>query len=105
LTLIPRVGDLNFRSFWTVPSGWGSFAQSRTTSSFDTEVAAEEGSLTLNSVALGGEGRGALKKVAAKLGSETVEAELHQQGRQRLITFRRELSLVPNHPLVVSLKA
>ncbi|MBZ5669338.1 MAG: hypothetical protein LAO04_06390 [Acidobacteriia bacterium] len=105
LTLIPRVGDLNFRSFWTVPSGWGSFAQSRTTSSFDTEVAAEEGSLTLNSVVLGGDGTGALKKVSAKLGGETVEAELRQQGKQRLITFRRELSLVPNRPLVVSLKA
>jgi non-lysosomal glucosylceramidase len=105
LTLIPRVGDLNFRSFWTVPSGWGSFAQSRTTGSFDTEVTAEEGSLSLNSLALGGKGKGTLRKVSAKLGGETVQAALRQEGKQRLITFQRELRVVPNRPLVVSLKA
>lgn len=105
LTLIPRVGDLNFRSFWTVPSGWGSFAQSRTTGSFDTEVTAEEGSLSLKSLALGGEGKGTLRKVSAKLGGETVQAALRQEGKQRLITFQRELRIVPHRPLVVSLKA
>jgi uncharacterized protein (DUF608 family) len=105
LTLIPPVRDSNFRSFWTVPSGWGSFAQSRTTDSFDTEVAVEEGSLTLNSMALGCDGTEALDKVSVKLGSEKVEAELRQEGRQRLITFPRELRVVPDHPLVVCLKA
>jgi non-lysosomal glucosylceramidase len=104
LTLIPRLGDSNFRSFWTVPSGWGSFAQSRTRGSFDTEVAVEEGSLALNSMALGGDGTEALKKVSAKVGGETREAELRQQGNERLVTFRRELRLVPNCPLIVNLK-
>jgi non-lysosomal glucosylceramidase len=105
LTLIPRVGDSNFRSFWTTPSGWGSFAQSRMEGSIDTHVAAEEGSLTLSRLVLSGNGKGAPKRVSAKLGDETVEAELRQQGKQQLITFRRELRLVPNRPLVVSLKA
>lgn len=105
LTLTPRAGGSSFRSFWTAPSGWGSFAQSRTTARFETQVAAEEGSLALRSLALSGNGKGALKKVSAKLGDETVETEIRQQGKQQLITFRRELRLVPNRPLVVSLKA
>jgi non-lysosomal glucosylceramidase len=105
LTLIPPLDDSNFRSFWTVPSGWGSFAQSRTAGSFDTEVAVEEGSLTLNSMALGGDGTEALKHVSAKLGGETLEAELRQQGKPRLVTFRREQRLIPNCPLIVRLKA
>jgi hypothetical protein len=105
LTLIPRVGDSNFRSFWTAPSGWGRFAQSRTTSNFETEIAAEEGSLALNSLVLGGDGKGALKRVSTKLGGDTVQAVLRQEGKQWRITFQRELRVVPDHPLVVSLKA
>jgi hypothetical protein len=105
LTLIPPVGDSNFRSFWTIPSGWGTFVQSRTTSSFDTEVAAEEGSMTLNSVVLSGNGTGALEKISARLSDETVQAVIRQEGKLRLITFQRELRVVPNRPLVVSLKA
>ena len=104
LTLIPRAGDSNFRSFWTAPSGWGSFAQSRTASGIETQVAAEEGSLTFSRLVLGGNGKGTLKNVSAKLGGESVETELHQQGKQRLITFRSELRIVPNRPLIVSLK-
>jgi non-lysosomal glucosylceramidase len=104
LTLIPRAEGSPFRSFWTAPSGWGSFAQSRTTARFDTEVAAEEGSLALRSLALNGNGKGALKKVSARLGAKTVEAALRQEGKQRLITFAQELRVVPNHPLTVVLE-
>jgi hypothetical protein len=104
LTLIPRAEGSRFRSFWTAPSGWGSFAQSRTTARFDTEVAAEEGSLALRSLALNGNGKGALKKVSARLGAKTVEAALRQEGKQRLITFAQELRVVPNHPLTVVLE-
>ncbi len=105
LTLIPRVADSNFRSFWTAPSGWGSLAQSRSAGSLDTQVTAEEGSLTVRRLVLGRNGQGGLKNVSATLGGETVEAELRQQGKERLITFRRELRLVPNRPLVINLKA
>jgi len=105
LTLIPRAGGSRFRSFWTAPSGWGSFAQSRTAGRFDTQVAAEEGSLALRSLALSSNGKGALKKVSARLGAETVEAAFRQEGEQPLITFAQELRVVPNHPLSVILEA
>jgi hypothetical protein len=104
LTLTPRTGGSRFRSFWTAPSGWGSFAQSRATARFDTQIVAEEGSLSLRSLALRGNGSGALKKVSARLGAETVEAALRLEGKQQLVTFAQELRVVPQHPLSVVLE-
>jgi hypothetical protein len=105
LTLVPRLNDSILRCFWTAPTGWGSFAQSWAAGGVETQVVAEEGTLTFSSLIMSGNGKGPLNNVSAKLGEETVEAELSQQGKQRLITFRKEQNLVPNRPLVVSLKA
>jgi len=104
LTLTPRLGSPNFRSFWTAPSGWGRFTQSHAATGSDTQVTVEEGSLTFRNLVLSRHGAGMPKKVSAKLGGEAVEAKLQEQGKQQLITFGKELRLVRNRGLVVSLK-
>jgi non-lysosomal glucosylceramidase len=105
LTLTPRVSGPKFRSFWTAPSGWGSFAQSRSALGLETQLMTEEGSLKLMSLVLEGNGKGVPKKISARLGGETVQAALTQEENRRIITFQQELRIVPNRPLVVSLKA
>jgi len=103
LTLAPRVPARNFRSFWTIPSGWGSF--SIASASHSIEVQAVEGSMTLASLAVGGNGNARRRTVTAKLGQETVTASLSKQGGFGLITFERELKITPAVALTVSLKA
>jgi uncharacterized protein (DUF608 family) len=105
LTLTPRVSGPKFRSFWTAPSGWGSFEQSRSAVGLETQLSTEEGSLKVMSLVVEGNGKGAPKKVSVKLGGETVQAALSQEENRRIITFQQELRIVPNRPLVLSLKA
>jgi len=105
LTLTPRVGQAKFQCFWTAPSGWGTFAQVRGASKFDTQFAVEEGSLKLTSLHLDGNGRGTFRKVSATLGTEAVAATLGKDDNRWRITFDQELRVVPNHALKVTLKA
>jgi non-lysosomal glucosylceramidase len=105
LTLAPRVRARNLRSFWTIPSGWGSFSQRVGPASRKVEVQALEGTMTLASLAVGGNENVPRRVVTAKLGSEPVPASLSEEGKYRLITFERQLKIVPEMALTVSLKA
>jgi len=105
LTLAPRVRARNFRSFWTIPSGWGSFSQTIGPAGHSVEVQAIEGTMTLASLAVGGNGIVPRRMMPAKLGNETVAASLSELGGYRLIIFDRELKIEPAMALTVSLKA
>jgi uncharacterized protein (DUF608 family) len=105
LMLTPRVGAQNFRCFWSVPSGWGKFSQTVTAASQAVEVETLEGSMAVASLALGGNGKAARKKVSARLGKEPLAAALHEEGKLRVVTFDREVRIVPGLTLAVSLRA
>jgi hypothetical protein len=105
LTLAPRVRAQNFRSFWTIPSGWGSFSQTIAPATHRVEVQVEEGSMTVASLALGGNGKAARRRVSAQLGSESIGATLSEEGKHRVIAFERELEITPAKALMVTLKA
>jgi uncharacterized protein (DUF608 family) len=105
LTLTPRVRAQNFSCFWSVPGGWGKFSQTISTASHAVEVATLEGSMTVASLALGGNGKGARKKVSALLGQEALAASLREEGKLRLVVFEREVRIVPGQSLSVSLRA
>jgi len=105
LTLAPRVRARTFRFFWTIPSGWGSFSQTIGPGSRKVEVQAVEGAMTLASLAVGGNGNAPRGTVTAKLGSETVAANLSKLGSYQLIVFEQELKIAPATALTVSLKA
>jgi uncharacterized protein (DUF608 family) len=100
LTLAPRMRTANLRSFWTLPSGWGTFAYSQSVAGQKAEILATEGALALASLALEGKGT----RPAVKLGSETVSASVREEGNWRVIAFDREVSVAPDRPLVVTLR-
>jgi uncharacterized protein (DUF608 family) len=105
LTLTPRVRAQNFSCFWSVPGGWGKFSQTISTASHAVEVATLEGSMSVASLALGGNGKVARKKVTARLGQEAMAASLLEEGNLRLVAFEREVRIVPGQSLTVSLRA
>ena len=105
LTLTPRVRAQNFRCFWSVPSGWGRFSQTVTAASHTVEVETLEGSMAVASLALGGNGKAARKRVSARLGKEPLAATLREEGKLRLVAFDREVRIVPGLSLAVSLRA
>jgi hypothetical protein len=104
LTLTPRVRAENFRCLWSVPSGWGKSSQTVTAASQALEVETLEGSLTMTSLALGGNGQAARNKVSARLGQEPLAATVREEEKLRVVTFDREVRIVPVHPLAVSLR-
>ncbi len=102
LILTPRTRGSNLRSFWTLPSGWGSFSHSNSAATQRAEITAVEGRLTLSSLVLSGEGK---TRAGVKLGNEVVEATMGEAGRLRRITFGREIEVAPGRPLSITLKA
>jgi uncharacterized protein (DUF608 family) len=105
LTLTPRVRAQNFRCFWSAPSGWGKFSQSMSAAIQTVEVEALEGSMTVASLALAGDGKAVRKKVSARLGQESLAATLRDEGKLRVVAFDHEVRILPGQSLSVSLRA
>ena len=102
LTLTPRVRGASLRSFWTLPSGWGSFSHTLSATGQRAEIQAVEGVLTLSILALSGKGKA---KASVKLGSDSISASVREEGSQRLISFEREVTVTPGKLLTVTLRA
>jgi uncharacterized protein (DUF608 family) len=102
LVLTPRVRGASLRSFWTLPSGWGSFAHSASAASQRAEIAAVEGKLGLASLAMEGKGKA---RASVRLGAETVAATVREEGNRRVVAFEREVEIAPARPLTVTLRA
>ena len=102
LTLTPRVSGSSVRSFWTVPSGWGTFELSQTAAALDVQVAVAEGSLRLTKVVLKGIPQKLFKTVSATIGGGTARTKL-QNGAQPIILFEQELRVALDSSLAVSL--
>jgi hypothetical protein len=105
LTLAPRLRTQNFSCFWSAPSGWGQFTQAVSTSSHTVEVQAQEGSLTLASLAVAGNGKVTRRTASARLGQESLTTNLREDGKLRTVVFDREVRVEPGQPLTVSLRA
>ena len=103
LTLTPRLRTQSFVCFWSVPSGWGKFSQTTNAASHRVEVEVQEGSLTVASLALAGDGIVARKKVSAHLGREVLPATLREEAKLRVVAFDQQVRIVPGQSLVVSL--
>jgi hypothetical protein len=95
LTLKPLVNQEAFRSFWSAPSGWGSFEQKKTAGGYRVAVAVAEGTLSCRSIALG------LKatKCAARLGGREVPCT----ARASKIAFADEIQIQAGKPLDVTI--
>jgi len=105
LTLTPRLRPQNFRSFWSAPSGWGQFTQSISAANHTVGVQAQEGSLALTSLAVAGNGKVTRKTASARLGEESLSANLREDGKLRVVVFDREIRVEPAQPLTVILRS
>ncbi|MEN6603537.1 MAG: hypothetical protein ABFD86_14080, partial [Bryobacteraceae bacterium] len=87
LALKPLVNQEAFRSFWSAPSGWGSFEQKKTGEGYGVAVTVAEGALSCRSVALG------LKVTTciAKLGGREVPCT----AKDSHVTFARDIQIRP----------
>jgi non-lysosomal glucosylceramidase len=102
LVLTPRMRGSSVRSFWTLPSGWGSFSHSVTAASQRAEIQAVEGTLTLATLALAGKGPA---RATVKLGGESVASTVRAEANRVVVAFEREVAVKPDSPLSVALRA
>jgi hypothetical protein len=105
LTLAPRVAEPKIRSFWTAPSGWGTFEHSQTAAGIYAQIAVEEGSLGLKSVILSGNLQKPMNELSIKLGDATVNGTFKEDGGRPGVIFEQELRVTPHRALGVGLKA
>jgi hypothetical protein len=59
--------------------------------------------MTVASLALGGNGKAAWKKVSARLGQEALATTLREGGKRRVVVFNQEVRIVPGQSLSVVL--
>jgi uncharacterized protein (DUF608 family) len=102
LTLTPRVRRANFRSFWSAPSGWGSFAETLAAQQHKVAVEAIEGSLAVARLVLDAGAAAGARKVSARLGSETLTPTWREEAARRVIDFGREVKIAPEQALQVT---
>jgi hypothetical protein len=102
LTLTPRVRGSSLRSFWTLPSGWGSFSHGISATRQRVEIRPVEGALTLTSLAVVASGK---SKAAAKLGSDALPVTLRTDVNRHVVAFEREIRVTPEQPLTLTLRA
>jgi uncharacterized protein (DUF608 family) len=103
LALMPRTRRQAFRCFWSVPSGWGSYAHTLKPQGQSVQVQVAEGSLAVASLVVNGVTKGPFKQVTARLGTETLGAELKQEPQRRVVALEREVALTPEKSLEVVL--
>jgi hypothetical protein len=102
LTLTPRTRGSSLRSFWTLPSGWGSFVHSSSAATQRVEITVAEGRLTVSTLILEGRGKA---RAAVKLGDDTIEATVSEEGNRRRIAFAREVEVTRDQALWVTIRA
>ena len=104
LKLASRIRKSSLRSFWSVPSGWGTYARSTKPQQQRIAVEVTEGKIALDQVLLQeSASKQDLKTVSVRYGTETVPAKSHQDKSGRVIVFEKTLELNPEHPLAIVL--
>jgi hypothetical protein len=101
LTLTPRVHRANFRSFWSAPSGWGSFTQTASPPQQKVRVETVEGTLAVARLVLEAAGKMGAKTVSARWGSEALPAKLRDGAGGRIIDLGCEIKIAPGQALQV----
>jgi len=104
LTLSPKVRRPSFRSFWSAPSGWGTFSQSLSSSHQEVTVETAEGRLAVSRLVLEAGGKAGSRKVSGRLGTKTLTATLRDEAGRRVIDLGREVTISPGQALQVTVK-
>ena len=103
LTLVPRVRSSNFRSIWSIPSGWGSYSRRIRTQLQEVILEVSEGEISLARMLLVQKTPVKAAKVNVQLGSESIAASVGGDASRSEFDFGRVVQVTPGHPLRVSL--
>ena len=101
----PRINANNFKTFFSVASGWGTWSQKVTPRSFSSKIDISEGKLKLTTVGIAvpiSRSRAISLRVTA--GGKHVKAELEKNGANTRIRFAKPVTTKPGYPLEISLK-
>jgi len=98
----PRIFQDDFRTFFSVGSGWGMYTQRKQGTKLAASLALKYGSLALREfdVQVGG---GKPKSVTAKIGRKETPASVAKKGKQVAVRFEQEVTLGAGETLRVTL--
>ena len=90
----PRLAGAEFRTFWSVGSGWGTYRQRREGPSTQIELRLEYGELNLRELGVGAEAPARVGKVSARVNGKAVPASLQvvEQATRVVLTPTARLS-------------
>jgi hypothetical protein len=97
----PRVNPDDFRCFFSVGTGWGSFRQTRRIDSFSASVALREGALPLRILRLELPQGMAIGSASVKLGNEALLARWGSEGQSVSIELDGPVTIIPQQNLEV----
>ncbi len=105
LTLMPKMQQAKFRTFWSVPSGWGSFTRMIAAHRQEVTVEVREGKLAVTRLVLSHARSRASEKAIVKLGSKPVPATLRDEAPGYVVNLAREIQIVPDQALEVTISS
>jgi non-lysosomal glucosylceramidase len=92
ITFAPRVGENDFRSFWSAGAGWGTFTQKKTAGSLTAKIALTQGNMELGTIILG-PGNQSMKQATVKLDGKTVPATFKISEEAAVITLKNPVTM------------
>jgi hypothetical protein len=102
LKISPGVAVPNFRSFWSVPSGWGSYSRTIKNKQQKVRIEASEGKIALIRLSLARTQKVKGKNLVAQLGGEHVRFMLREDERNHAIEFDQDVQIAPGRALEVT---
>jgi uncharacterized protein (DUF608 family) len=87
LGFAPRLPGGEFRTFWSVASGWGTYRQTQTSEQIHVELQMEYGHLTLSELALGLQQLSAYRHGSVSLNEKLLGADTQFDGRSVSVVF------------------
>jgi non-lysosomal glucosylceramidase len=97
----PQINRRLFSSFWSVPSGWGSFSQQVQKGATNVSFSVSHGTLVCRSVALAPPATGS-GPPTAKLGSRPVPHLLGREADETVFAFREDVTIPAGSELIVT---
>jgi uncharacterized protein (DUF608 family) len=105
VSISPRVPGPNFRSFWSVPSGWGSYSRTIKNQQQKVRIETSEGKIAMIRLSLARTQKGNGKSLIAQLGGEPVKSTSREDASNYYIEFDRDIQITPGRALEVTVGA
>ena len=101
LTFSPKINEENFKTFFSVDSGWGLYSQKIDKKSTEVEIDVRYGKIKLKKIQID---IPFSEKISVKLGKKKVDCKIEKTGRGVEIIFSREITLNKQNKMLLSVK-